>query len=181
VTPPKPPPPKPPPPPPPPKPTPKPAPPKPTPKPTPTERAPPRDDAREKAEAEKRDAARKAADDARRAKDDARKAREAQGAGSSSHASGGKASGADAAAYGSTIYSEIARHKNGAGLSESGSVGFTFTVNASGRIVSHAITKSGGPALDARVAAMLSSVQAPPPPGGAFTGRMTIRFSGEDE
>lgn len=86
-------------------------------------------------------------------------------------------SGEDLAAYGQLIYSEIARHKASGG--GSGSVGVVFTVGASGRVVSHSIVKSSGDAeLDARVNAMMQAVQATPPPGGRFTGRITIRFNG---
>jgi protein TonB len=123
-------------------------------------------------DAERREAARKARDDARQAHDDARKAREAKGAADA----GALAS--DLAAYGATIFAEINRHKP-SGDGASGSVGVVFTVGASGRVVSHAVVKSSGDAhLDARVAAMMEAVQAPPPPGGHFTGRITIRFNG---
>jgi TonB family protein len=156
---------------------------KPVPRPTPTEREPSRDEAREqaakRAQAEKREAARKAADDARNAREKARTSRET-GSGER-RASSTKASGVDLAAYASTIYAEIARHKDASGIPASGSVGVIFTVGASGRVVSHSITKSSGEAsLDSRVHAMMQAVQAPPPPGGSFTGHITIRFSGSE-
>jgi protein TonB len=137
--------------------------PKPSPKPTPTERD--TTDARE--QAERREQARA----------EAGKAREAAAA----RAGAAKASASDLAAYGATIYAEIARHRDSSGLAASGSVGVVFTVGASGRIVSHAITKSSGDAgLDGRVHAMMQAVQAPPPPGGSFHGRITIRFRGSE-
>jgi protein TonB len=149
-----------------PRPTPKPA---VTPRPTPTATPKPKPGASEqdieqrKAEAEKREAAKKA-------RDDARKAKAAEGQAPA-------ASGEDLAAYGASVFSEIARHKSSGG--GSGSVGVVFTVGAGGRIVSHSIVKSSGDAdLDARVHAMMEAVQAPPPPGGRFTGRITIRFNG---
>jgi TonB family protein len=56
-------------------------------------------------------------------------------------------------------------------------VRITFTIGASGRVVNHAITKSSGNAtLDAAAHAMMSAVQAPPPPGGSFRGQIAIRF-----
>lgn len=122
-------------------------------------------------QAEKREQARKAAREAREA---ARKAGAAE-----ARPGGAKASASDLAAYASTIYAEIARHKNSSGISASGSVGVAFTIDASGRIVSHTITQSSGSAeLDARANAMMQAVQAPPPPGGSFRGRITIRFNG---
>ena len=148
----------------PPRPTPKPTPP-PSPKPTATPRAKPTPTPQD---TERREAAIKARDDARKAARDA-KTPSAPEAGASPQ---------DAAAYGATIYGEIARHKP-AGGGASGSVGVLFSVGASGRIVSHSIFKSSGDsALDARVSAMMQAVSAPPPPGGRFTGRITIRFSG---
>ncbi len=126
--------------------------PKPTPKPTPEDRT--NDDA-----------------ERRKAHEDSRKAKPQP-------APDAAASGADLAAYGATIYGEIARRKP-AGGGASGSVVVVFTVGASGRIVSQSLAKSSGDAeLDARVTTMMQSVQAPPPPGGKFTGRITIRFSG---
>jgi protein TonB len=139
--------------------------PRPTPRPSPTPTQ--QDEQRRKDDAERREAARKT-------RDDARKAREAK----TQSAPDAAASGADLAAYGATIYGEIARHKPSGGAG-SGSVVVVFTVGASGRVVSHSIAKSSGDAdLDARVSAMMQAVQAPPPPGGRFTGRITIRFSG---
>jgi TonB family protein len=52
-----------------------------------------------------------------------------------------------------------------------------LTLGPSGRIVSHAITRSSGSvALDREVDAMMAEVQAPPPPGGIFRAGLTIHF-----
>ncbi|MTV31586.1 TonB family protein, partial [Rhodoblastus acidophilus] len=52
-----------------------------------------------------------------------------------------------------------------------------FTIGPSGRVVSQAITRSSGhAALDAAARAILSAVQAPPPPGGRFSTNTIIRF-----
>lgn len=85
------------------------------------------------------------------------------------------------ASYGSVLSAEIERHKvyPAAAKAEgaTGSVGVSLTIGASGRVVSHAITRSSGnAALDAEVHAMIAAVQAPPPPDGAYRAALTIRF-----
>ena len=75
---------------------------------------------------------------------------------------------------------EIARHKNLGAVSAAGTGGtvrMAFVIGASGRVASHAIVASSGNAtLDAAAHAMMSAVQAPPPPEGRFSGQITIRF-----
>ncbi|ACB95764.1 energy transducer TonB [Beijerinckia indica] len=86
------------------------------------------------------------------------------------------------ATYGALVLAELHRRQfyppaaRAEGLN--GNVGVVFTIGASGRVTSHSITRSSGhPALDAAAHQMLQSVQAPPPPGGSFSGSTTIRFS----
>ena len=58
-----------------------------------------------------------------------------------------------------------------------GSVGVSFTIGASGRMVSHAITPpSGHASLDDSVRSLMASVAFPPPPGGVFPYATSIRF-----
>jgi protein TonB len=85
------------------------------------------------------------------------------------------------ASYAALLAAEIAHHKaypeaaRAAGVT--GSVGVSLTVGPSGRVVSHAITRSSGNvALDREVDAMMTAVQAPPPPGGSFQAAVTIHF-----
>jgi protein TonB len=93
-----------------------------------------------------------------------------------------QASGMSPGAYASLLAAEVARHKvypaAARAAQATGSVGVTFTVGASGRVVSHSITRSSGnSALDAAVHAMMAAVHAPPPPGGVFRSSTTINFS----
>lgn len=84
--------------------------------------------------------------------------------------------------YGALLSAEIARHKvypEAARLAgATGSVGVVLAVGPTGRIASHAITRSSGnEAIDNEVHAMMAAVQAPPPPGGSFHAGITIRFN----
>jgi protein TonB len=111
----------------------------------------------------------------RKAAEDARKARAA-----SERPAAAKASGADLAAYGSTVASEISRRVRSSGISASGSVGVSFSIGASGGVASVSISSSGNAQLDSRVRSVVASLQFPPPPGGSFRGHVTIRVSGGD-
>ncbi|WP_294534216.1 TonB family protein [uncultured Rhodoblastus sp.] len=93
-----------------------------------------------------------------------------------------QASGMSPGAYAALLAAEVARHKvypaAARAAQATGSVGVAFTVGASGRVVSHSITRSSGnAALDAAVHAMMAAVHAPPPPGGVFRSSTNINFS----
>lgn len=92
------------------------------------------------------------------------------------------APGVSRAGYASLLAAEVARHKvypaAARAAHATGSVGVVFTVGASGRVISHSITRSSGnSALDGAVHAMMAAVRAPPPPGGIFRSSTTINFS----
>jgi periplasmic protein TonB len=83
--------------------------------------------------------------------------------------------------YAGLLLAEVNRHRfyPSAARAEgaTGGVGVAFTIGPSGRVVSQAITRSSGhAALDAAARAILSAVQAPPPPGGRFSTNTIIRF-----
>lgn len=83
--------------------------------------------------------------------------------------------------YAGLLLAEVNRHRfyPSAARAEgaTGGVGVAFTVGPSGRVVSQAITRSSGhAALDSAARAILSAVQAPPPPGGRFSTSTIIRF-----
>jgi protein TonB len=93
-----------------------------------------------------------------------------------------QAAGMSPGAYAALLAAEVARHKvypAAARASQAtGSVGVTFTVGPSGRVVSHSITRSSGNGLlDGAVHAMMAAVHAPPPPGGVFRSSTTVNFS----
>jgi len=70
-------------------------------------------------------------------------------------------------------YPETA-HSSGA----QGVVLVTFTVDASGRVTSHATARSSGnPLLNGVVSGTMVSVSLPPPLGGSFRATAPIRFS----
>jgi len=90
-------------------------------------------------------------------------------------------SGVSRADYAGLLLAEVNRHRfyPSAARAEgaTGGVGVAFTVGPSGRVISHSITRSSGhAALDSAARAILSAVQAPPPPGGRFSTSTTIRF-----
>lgn len=94
----------------------------------------------------------------------------------------GAASAGARANYGAIVAAELNRHKfyppAARAAGETGSVGVTFVIGPSGRVVSHAITSSSGSAaLDAAVRNMMASAHAPPPPGGSFRGSININFN----
>jgi protein TonB len=115
--------------------------------------------------------------------DDRTNARSSNSGGSEGHRAGvaeGQASRAARMNYGAIIAAALNRHKfypSGA-HGETGSVGVSFTVGASGHIVSHSIDRSSGSAaLDGAVHAMMAATHASPPPGGSFPGSIVIHFS----
>jgi protein TonB len=56
-------------------------------------------------------------------------------------------------------------------------VGLSFTIDASGRVTSSAITRASGDfKVDAALRRMITSASFPPPPGGRFTGAVTVRI-----
>ena len=107
------------------------------------------------------------------------------GGGSEAHRAGrrdGQAARGATANYPLLVSAELNRHKAypaaAKARGETGTVGASFTVGASGRIVAHRITRSSGSAaLDDAVRAMMGSAQAPPPPGGMFHGSIAIHFN----
>ncbi len=83
--------------------------------------------------------------------------------------------------YGALVVAELNRRKffpaaaRQAGAS--GSVGVSFTLGPSGRVISQSIVRSSGnAALDDAARAILSAMQTPPPPGGRFSANTSIRF-----
>ncbi len=93
-----------------------------------------------------------------------------------------QASGMSRGDYASLLAAEVARHKVYPAAAReahaTGSVSVTFTVGASGRVISHSITRSSGnSSLDGTVHAIMAAVHAPPPPGGIFRSSTTINFS----
>jgi protein TonB len=93
-----------------------------------------------------------------------------------------QAPGMSPGAYAALLAAEVARHKvypaAARAAQATGSVGVTFTVGPSGRVVSHSITRSSGNGLlDGAVHAMMAAVHAPPPPGGVFRSSTTVNFS----
>jgi hypothetical protein len=57
-----------------------------------------------------------------------------------------------------------------------GSVSIAFTIGSSGRVVSHTVKRSTDPALTGVVQNILTSVKAPPPPGGSFSANQEFTF-----
>jgi periplasmic protein TonB len=85
------------------------------------------------------------------------------------------------AAYAALVSAEINRHKHyPPSARESGATGAVrvmFSIGPSGAVTSHAITRSSGNgAIDAAVHQMLAASHSPPPPGGHFSGSVTISF-----
>ncbi len=84
-------------------------------------------------------------------------------------------------AYAGLLAAELRRHTfypaaaRAAGVT--GSVGVTFTVGPSGRVISQAVTRSSGnAALDSAAHAILGAVHTPPPPGGRFSASQNLHF-----
>jgi protein TonB len=118
-------------------------------------------------------------------RDEARNSRSSNQGGSEDHRAGvayGQAVRAARLNYGAIVSAELNRHKAYPAAArtrgERGSVGASFTIGGSGRIVSHSIYSSSGySSLDSEVHSMMAAAQAPPPPGGIFHGSIVISFS----
>ena len=118
-------------------------------------------------------------------RDEMRNSLSSNAGGSEGHRAGvanGQAVRAARANYGAIISVELNRHKfyppSARARGETGSVGVSFTVSASGRIAGHSIySSSGSSALDGAVHSMMASAHAPSPPGGVFHGSIVIHFS----
>lgn len=148
-------------------------------------------EARREAQAEERREER--ADEIRRAarsrlvahRDELRNSRSSNQGGSEGHRAGapnGQSIRAARMNYGALISAELNRHKfyppAARARGETGSVGVSFSVGGSGRIVGHSIySSSGSSALDGAVHSMMASAHAPTPPGGSFHGSIVIRFN----
>jgi periplasmic protein TonB len=101
-------------------------------------------------------------------------------------ASGGRTEGAGGAraagdvsssAYAARVRTILQARANTLGLEDvEGVVGISFSVGPSGRLVSHGISRaSGNFAIDSAIRSMLGSLSFPPPPGGSFSGNVTVR------
>ena len=83
--------------------------------------------------------------------------------------------------YGALALAQIRAHKfypaAAIEAQESGKVGVTFVIGASGRIASITITRSSGSTiLDRAAQAIVGAIALPPPPGGAYTGETRLDF-----
>lgn len=76
----------------------------------------------------------------------------------------------------SALYSAIARRTPPASPAGDGEVTASFHVNARGKIDKVTIDKTTSPALAEAVKKILSSVEAPPPPGGSMDIGQTFKF-----
>jgi protein TonB len=163
-------------------------------KPKPIARPRPKEDDRQTADERRK--LREAAERRQEARDEAREnalrkraalaaqSRKAQQEQAATHrgAPGGAAAGAmSQASYAGLLAAELRRHTfypaaaKAAGVS--GSVGVTFTIGPSGRVISQSITRSSGnSALDSAAHAIMSAIHAPPPPGGRFNTSTNLRF-----
>lgn len=103
-------------------------------------------------------------------------ARNGTGAGQARAGAPGNA--AAGAAYAGRVRAILQGRANALGIEDhEGAVGVSFTIGASGRMESHAITRtSGSGSVDRLIRGMLASASFPPPPGGRFVGSVTIRI-----
>ncbi|MBI1981765.1 MAG: energy transducer TonB [Methylocystis sp.] len=74
------------------------------------------------------------------------------------------------------LYTAIARQTPSESPAGDGEVTASFHVNAQGRIDRVTIDKTTSPALAEAVKKILSSVEAPPPPGGSMDVGQTFKF-----
>lgn len=83
-----------------------------------------------------------------------------------------------AARYATQVHRLLQARANALGLEHvTGTVGLTFTIDDSGRIISHAITlASGDQHIDRAMKRLMTTTVFPPPPGGRFSGTVTIRI-----
>ena len=79
-------------------------------------------------------------------------------------------------AYAQILAAEIRKHMPTAAHQKAGSVTIAFTVDESGRVVSHTVKQSSDPALAQIAAKALASIRTPPPPGGKFVGVQQFNF-----
>lgn len=79
-------------------------------------------------------------------------------------------------AYAQILAAEIRKHMPTAAHQKAGSVTISFTIDGSGRVVSHTVQHSSDPALAQIAARGLASIHTPPPPGGKFVGVQQFNF-----
>jgi TonB family protein len=84
--------------------------------------------------------------------------------------------GASKTAYARLLAAALRRQTPKSSQQHSGSVKVAFTVDASGRVVSHTVQYTSDKALVETVDQILASVQAPPPPGGSFSAVQEFNF-----
>jgi protein TonB len=96
-----------------------------------------------------------------------------QGGGGARQSVGNVSSGA----YAAQVRAILQARANALGLEDvEGVVGISFSVGPSGRLMSHGISRpSGNFTIDRAIRSMLASVAFPPPPGGSFSGNVTVR------
>ena len=82
------------------------------------------------------------------------------------------------AAYAGKVRAILQARANALGIEDQeGSVGLSFVIGGSGRMESHAITRTSGSAsVDRMIRGMMASASFPPPPGGRFSGTVNIRI-----
>ncbi|MGJ0533145.1 energy transducer TonB family protein [Methylocystis sp.] len=76
------------------------------------------------------------------------------------------------------LYTAIAKRTPAESPAGDGEVTASFHVNAQGKIDKVTIDKTTSPALSETVKKILSSVEAPPPPGGSMDVEQTFKFRG---
>lgn len=79
-------------------------------------------------------------------------------------------------AYVRLLAAEIKRHTPKSSDNRTGSIHVSFTVGASGRVVSHKVRNASNPALEPVVGKILAAVHTPPPPGGSFSAVQEFNF-----
>ncbi len=79
-------------------------------------------------------------------------------------------------AYLRALTAEIRKHTPGGSKLGEGSVTVAFTIGASGRVVSHSVKQSSGPAMTEQANKILASIHTPPPPGGKFSAVQQFHF-----
>lgn len=87
------------------------------------------------------------------------------------------ASGNDAG-YAARVRSVLQARANALGFEDvNATVGLSFTIDGSGRVALSSVSKpSGDFKVDAALRRMLASASFPPPPGGKFSGSVTVRI-----
>lgn len=92
---------------------------------------------------------------------------------------------ASRASYAAQVIAEFNRHKvypDAARQShQQGTASLSFSIGASGAVISYRIIRStGSAALDRAIDAMMTAARPPPPPDGMFRGQFAVRFSLND-